>query len=103
MPKTITKETDASVKDFVNSIPDLAKREDCRTLVDVFSSATNKEPQMWGAHIVGYGKHHYSLAGDLSTVRATGEVQSGQLELTGKWQDAGDGEPYELWIDLERI
>lgn len=62
MAKRKTQETDASVDDFVNSISDPVKREDCRTLVDLFASVTGQEPKMWGSHIVGFGKRHYKYA-----------------------------------------
>ena len=62
MARRKTQETDASVDDFVESIADPIKREDCRVLVKLFSSATGQAPKMWGAHIVGFGKRHYKYA-----------------------------------------
>lgn len=62
MAQRKTRETGASVDDFVDSISDEVKRRDCRALVDLFSSATGQEPKMWGEHIVGFGKRHYHYA-----------------------------------------
>jgi len=50
-----TKRTSASVADFLNSIPDAEKREDCRTIAEMMRTATRAEPQMWGPGIVGFG------------------------------------------------
>ncbi|MEQ8407953.1 MAG: DUF1801 domain-containing protein [Gammaproteobacteria bacterium] len=62
MPKRKTNATQASVQDFVNTIDDEVKRDDCQQLVDLFAKATRQKPIMWGDKIVGYGKHHYAYA-----------------------------------------
>jgi len=50
-----TKKTGASVADFLNSIPEPQKREDCRALAKMMQAATKAEPKMWGPSIVGFG------------------------------------------------
>jgi hypothetical protein len=50
-----TKKTGAPVVDFLNSIPDAQKREDCRTIAKMMQTATKTEPEMWGPSIVGFG------------------------------------------------
>lgn len=55
MAEIKTKRTSASVADFLNSIPDAEKREDCRTIAEMMRTATRAEPQMWGPGIVGFG------------------------------------------------
>jgi hypothetical protein len=50
-----TKKTGAAVADFFNSIPDVQKREDCRTIAKMMQTATRAEPKMWGPSIVGFG------------------------------------------------
>jgi hypothetical protein len=50
-----TKKTGASVADFLNSIPNTQKREDCRTIAKMMQTATKAEPKMWGQSIVGFG------------------------------------------------
>lgn len=62
MARRKTQETDASVDDFIESLPDQVKRQDCRALVELVKSATGQEPRMWGTHIVGFGKHYYEYA-----------------------------------------
>ena len=42
-----TKKTDASVPDFIESIPDEEKRKDCRRLVTLMKKATKADPKMW--------------------------------------------------------
>jgi len=50
-----TKKTGASVADFLNSIPEAQKREDCRTIAKLMQAVTKAEPKMWGPSIVGFG------------------------------------------------
>jgi hypothetical protein len=50
-----TKKTGASVADFLNSVPDAQKREDCRAIAKMMQTATKAEPKMWGPSIVGFG------------------------------------------------
>jgi len=54
-----TRVSDASVEDFLNSVPDAAKREDSFALLKLFSKVTGEAPKMWGASIVGFGQYHY--------------------------------------------
>jgi hypothetical protein len=51
--------TGASVDAHIGAISDPGRRQDCRTLVEVFSKATGKQPKMWGPSIVAFGKYHY--------------------------------------------
>ena len=57
-----TVETDADVREFIESVADDAKRADCRTLVDMMARITGEPPKMWGASIVGFGSYHYRNA-----------------------------------------
>jgi hypothetical protein len=50
-----TKRTTASVADFLNSVADERKRQDCFVLVDLMREITGSEPSMWGDSIVGFG------------------------------------------------
>jgi len=54
--------TGASVDAHIGAITDPGRRQDCRTLVEVFSKATGKPPKMWGPSIVAFGKYHYKYA-----------------------------------------
>lgn len=51
-----TRETDASVEDFINSVENAERREDGRKLIGIFGDITGEQPKMWGEAIVGFGK-----------------------------------------------
>jgi hypothetical protein len=57
MPEPKTRKTHASVEDFLNSVVDQRKRQDCFVLVDLMSEVTGSEPSMWGDSIVGFGSY----------------------------------------------
>lgn len=54
-----TKVNEASVTDFINSIPDEQKRNDCFEILKMMKQITKEEPKMWGTSIVGFGSYHY--------------------------------------------
>lgn len=62
MSENKTQKTEASVIDFLHSIPDEQKRQDCLTLLEMMSEITGLAPKMWGASIVGFGDVHYKYA-----------------------------------------
>jgi hypothetical protein len=51
-----TKETGASVEDFLNAVEDEEKRADAFGVAEMMREATKAEPKMWGRAIVGFGK-----------------------------------------------
>lgn len=53
-----TKQTEASVEDFLSGVGDENVRRDCRKIVELMSGATRAAPKMWGANIVGFGTQH---------------------------------------------
>ncbi len=62
MAELKTKSSDASVEEFLQSVPDERKRADSRTLLEMMQAATGAPPQMWGSSIVGFGSYHYTYA-----------------------------------------
>jgi hypothetical protein len=54
-----TKENDASVVDFINSVPDEEKRNDSFTILKMMQDATNEPPKMWGSSLIGFGNKRY--------------------------------------------
>lgn len=54
-----TKETDSSVIEFIENVPNVKKREDAYRLLDIFTETTGYEAKMWGPSIIGFGKYHY--------------------------------------------
>jgi hypothetical protein len=57
-----TKPTKASVTQFLNKIPDAARREDCFAIAKMMEEITGSKPQMWGPSIVGFGTWSYKYA-----------------------------------------
>lgn len=62
MAKNKTTETGNSVTDYLNSIADEARRNDCFALAQIMESTTGYQPKMWGTGIVGFGSYHYTYA-----------------------------------------
>ncbi len=54
-----TKETDASVDDFLNGLADEQQREDAEKIIAMMKSLTGDEPKLWGVSIVGFGNLVY--------------------------------------------
>jgi Domain of unknown function (DU1801) len=54
-----TKVNDASVKNFLASIPDEGQRNDTQQIFEMLQQATKAEPKMWGESIIGFGTYHY--------------------------------------------
>lgn len=59
MAENITRETDASVEDFLAKVEHPGRRQDAFALVEVMRRVTGVEPKMWGPSIIGFGKYHY--------------------------------------------
>jgi hypothetical protein len=55
MAELKTKETEASVEEFLNGIADENVRRDSRKISELMRKATGAEPKMWGESIVGFG------------------------------------------------
>ena len=62
MAELKTKETTASVSEFLEKIADPQRREDCLAVADIMREVTGEEPKMWGSSIVGFGRYHYKSA-----------------------------------------
>jgi hypothetical protein len=54
-----TVKTKQSVASFLATLPDEARRRDCKTVAAMMQEATGATPRMWGASIVGFGDYHY--------------------------------------------
>ena len=59
MAELKTKPTQASVKEFLNQIPDKERRDDCFAVAKIMEEITGDKPKMWGPSIVGFGTYHY--------------------------------------------
>jgi hypothetical protein len=54
-----TKETSASVENFLNSVKDEAKRKDSFTILKMMQKAAKEKPKMWGSSMIGFGNKIY--------------------------------------------
>jgi hypothetical protein len=54
-----TKQTSASVADFINSIADEQKRKDSQIILKLMEKATKEKPKMWGSSMIGFGNVRY--------------------------------------------
>jgi hypothetical protein len=68
-----TKETDADVIEFIESVENTKKRQDAYKLLELFEETSGFPAKMWGPSIIGFGSYHY--------VYATGH--SGDAPLVG--------------------
>lgn len=62
MPKVAqikTRETDASVEDFINGVKDEQKCKDSFVLLNMMEKATREKPKMWGSSLIGFGNKRY--------------------------------------------
>jgi hypothetical protein len=62
MAELKTKMTDASVEDFLHSLPGEQTKKECLEIVALMKRATKEEPRMWGASIIGFGSTHLKYA-----------------------------------------
>ena len=53
-----TKKTEASVADFLNTIKEDGRREDCFNVLELMEKATKAKAKMWGSAIIGFGNVH---------------------------------------------
>lgn len=68
-----TKETDADVIEFIESVENPKKKQDAYKLLEIFEETSGYPAKMWGSSIIGFGSYHY--------VYATGH--SGDTPLVG--------------------
>jgi hypothetical protein len=59
MAENKTKSTKVNVDDYVDALPEEAKRTDSKTLIKLMERLTGEKPKMWGPSIVGFGNVHY--------------------------------------------
>jgi hypothetical protein len=56
MAELKTRKTRASVKAFLDALPDAERRADCRKVVRLMREVTGAKAAMWGPSIVGFGQ-----------------------------------------------
>ncbi|MBT2571885.1 DUF1801 domain-containing protein [Planococcus sp. ISL-110] len=55
-----TKETDADVIRFIESVDNPKKRQDAYILLRLFEQTSSFPATMWGSGIIGFGSYHYA-------------------------------------------
>jgi Domain of unknown function (DU1801) len=82
-----TKQTEVSVKKFIDAVPDEQKRKDAFAILEMMQRATRLEAKMWGTAIVGFGSVHYKYEsgreGDICLMGFSPRKQSISLYLPG--------------------
>jgi len=48
-----------SVQSFINNIEDERKRTDCQMMLKLMEIVTQKNAQMWGKNMIGFGRYHF--------------------------------------------
>ncbi len=91
MAKNKTTENSLSVEEFINTIKEETKRNDCFSLIEMIKKQTGLEPKMWGTSIVGFGTHHYKYEsgreGDSPNISFSPRASSIALYLSGELED----------------
>ena|SRR6476620_11846095 len=59
MAENKTKNTEASVEDFILKVDNDTRRDDSFKIVDLFKKISGFEPKMYGPTIVGFGQYNY--------------------------------------------
>ena len=54
-----TQKNNASVKSFIDAVPDEQRRKDARAVSAIMEGVTGEKPAMWGTSLVGFGSYHY--------------------------------------------
>ena len=62
MAELKTKPNDAGVLDFLETVEDEGKRDDCYEIMNMMEEVSGEQPKMWGKSIIGYGTYHYKHA-----------------------------------------
>lgn len=88
MAELKTKQTNASVISFLDTVKEEQRRKDAKALLKLFKEATDMPAKMWGTSIVGFGSYHYKSErshqeGDMLLVGFSPRSQSLVLYLPG--------------------
>ena len=91
MAKNKTTETSINVFDFIDTVKEEIKRNDCIRLIEVIKLQTGLEPKMWGPSIVGFGSYHYKYdsghEGDSPIVGFSPRASAITLYLSGNFEN----------------
>lgn len=54
--------TGADVGAFLDSVPDVRRRDEARQVLELMRRVTDSEPEMWGPSMIGFGHQPYTTA-----------------------------------------
>jgi len=54
-----TRDSDADVEVFLATVEPERRRDEARTLIQLFGRVTGEEPKIWGSSMIGFGSYHY--------------------------------------------
>lgn len=54
-----TKKTESSVTDFIETVPDDAKKKDSYAILKMMEKLSGEKPKMWGSSLIGFGDLRY--------------------------------------------
>lgn len=74
MAELKTKVSNSSVSEFIDSVEDQKKKDDCFALLKLFQKITGENAKMWGSSIIGFGSYHY---------KSERSTQEGYWPITG--------------------
>ncbi|MCI5106899.1 MAG: DUF1801 domain-containing protein [Pseudomonadales bacterium] len=67
MAEKKTRQTTASVNDFIDALDNQRRQQDSRVLVQLMQSVSGEPARMWGPSIIGFGEHFYRYANGKQT------------------------------------
>lgn len=89
-----TTENDGDVDAFIASVEHAGRREDAKTLLEMFTRITGYQPKMWGNSIIGFGSYHYKYEtrreGDMCRSGFSPRKQNMSLYVLGCTSQAKD-------------
>lgn len=59
MAENKTRQTTHSVAQYLASIENDRRRNDCKAVMKLMREATGKRARMWGSSLIGFGSYHY--------------------------------------------
>lgn len=62
MAENKTRQSTASVKDFIKTVQNEQRRDDSKVVLKMMKLVSGKSAKMWGPSIIGFGVSHYTLA-----------------------------------------
>ncbi len=91
MQKNKTTENTNNVIDFINTVADITRRNDCLKLIELMQEETGFEAKMWGPSIVGFGQYHYQYnsgrEGDMPIICFSPRAKTIALYLSSNFEN----------------